>query len=1213
MTPLPDAAARERIRVDHRTTLIVEAAAGTGKTTSVVSRVTEMIARGVARIGEIAAITFTEKAGGELRLRIRQELEARLSGDEGGRAPDGAVRERIEAAIASLEEAPIGTIHAFCSTLLRERPVEAGVDPDFQVLTEREGDPFYETVFQRFLESQLEKPPPGIRRLLRRRARRPKGDSPVDILREAGRRLLEARDFKAPWTTKTWDPAAVSRDLIERSHKDDDGEEIPSLRRLADIHRAVPPEPAASRTRSSKPNWLLHTLIEAATLDQEIRLREAAVARDDEWVEQALATLRVGHYGGTPPPGAPRDLKKLRDRFRARLAAFSRWSHAELAAMLREDLRPLVEQHEAAKARAGVLDFDDLLLKTRDLLRDHDQVRADLQSRFRHIVVDEYQDTDPIQTEIVLLLTSAEPAGRDWTRAVPRPGRLCLVGDPKQSIYRFRRADISHYLAVKQRLLEAGAEELRLTSNFRSVPGICQFVNSAMEPVFREAPEVQPLARQVDYLPLHATREALPGGASVRSIPMPTMTVREIEEKEPDHVAEFVDKLLASGFRIPDREKEGALRPVRPEDICLLFRRFRNRWKLVPEPFADALHDRGIPHSLNAVRTYIGSAELTFLRAALTAVEFPQDELSVYATLRGPLFSFADQDLFRFVRTHGRLRPDRAGALELDGDAPAPDRQIREALGFLFRLHRRRNHRPLAVTLEELLGAHRAEIGFAFWRSPDQVLTNLRRLVEEARTFEAGRGPFGRGLSLRGFVERLATQAESDDASAGQTMDEDVSGVRLMTIHSAKGLEFPVVVLCDAAAGRTGQAGRTVSRERDLHACDLGAGLRPWDLIEAEPAEKAEEIAELDRLLYVGMTRARDLLACPVVEVRYDRKPRFLQAPMGELERRAAAEKAAAQRSDDEASPDRPSSGVIGWRRRGAVRWNILAEKGNEAAAELGKVAEAEFLEARENALREGGVPERRIAPAKRLATEGAVPDLDPVAAEVAIETTEREPGRPGGAGFGRLVHRILEAARFDEDAEALEAAAALAVRELELAEDMAPHGARAALAALGHPILQAAGRAEAEGRAHRELPLVHREDRAVPPAGPGEPGPEGDESAFDSALDPHDEPALPLERGDAELPETTPGPEPSPGPPAEPPLESPPLEPVVVEGVADLVFQEDPDGPWTVVDFKTDAFDHEDPEAAPTLAAYRRQAALYARALAKSTGREANAVLLFV
>ncbi len=1213
---LPDAPARERMRSDHDTTLIVEAAAGTGKTTSVVSRVVEMVARGTADIGRIATITFTEKAGGELRLRIRQSLEVRLA-EAGNRDP--VVRRRLERAIASLEDATIGTIHSFCAALLGEYPVEAGVDPGFRILGQPEQRAFYDRVFRRFFEAQIHDPGPGIRRLLRRPSRN-QWNQPVDLLRDAGLKLLEARDFEAPWSRPAWDGESEVIRLMREGGFTPDGKAAPGLEEVAVLYRAIPPAPPKERTRATKPNWLAFSMAAATALEEEIRLREEAGAGDPEWTEQALATLQVQTYGGYPPRGAPPDLRNRRDAFRARLLEFQKRSNADLAALLREDLRELVDLYEDAKRRAGVLDFHDLLARTRDLLRDSPDVRSELQDHFRQVVVDEYQDTDPIQTEIALLLTSDEPPNGDWRRATPRPGRLCLVGDPKQSIYRFRGADIAHYQSVKARLLRGGAVELNLTSNFRSTPGVCDFVNEVMEPLFeasrslavhrpergRDAPAPEgapaPLAAPVSYQPLHPTRGPLPGGPAVRAIPIQNTKARDAAREEPRRVAGFVGDLLDSGQRIADPERKGHPRPIRPGDICLLFRRFRSAWKLVPQPFAQELHERDIPYSLNTVRTYIGSAELTFLRAALTAIEFPEDEIAVYSTLRGPLFAVPDQDLFRFVRTRGRLRPHRAGAIELDASAPAADSEIRDALGFLFRLHLRRNERPIAVTLSELLGAHRAEIAFALWRSPEQVLTNLRRLLEEARLYEASGG-----LSFRGFVAQLDEEAQAEDASAGRAVDEETSGVRLMTIHAAKGLEFPVVVLCDVTDSRGSVGSRFVSRERNLWACDLGKGIRPWDLIENQESEIEEEKAEFDRMLYVAMTRARDILACPVAKLKYQQRPAFLDPPGRRLHEIAPA---AAAGSAPTTAPAAPSTGASPpdrptWRRRAVSRWRVLRSAGAEDAVRRGRAAEAAFVERRERALREGAEPERRVSGAKQLAEEGAVERLDAVAAEVAIEAVSRDPRRPGGAAFGTLVHRILESVRFGAPASEVEAAARRAVRELDLPAELASPAAAAALTAFDHPLLEAAARAEAGGRAWRELPLLHREQAVLPADGEGAAiAPDGEDSAFDPAPDWSALPALALEDGDAAVADAA----------AEPAAPADSAGPVMVQGIADLVFQEEADGPFTIVDFKTDAFDPDRPgDHADVLATYRRQQALYVRAISRATGKSARAALLFV
>ena len=1173
---LPDAAARERIRTDHDTTLIVEAAAGTGKTTSVVRRVVEFLGAGTAGIGQLAAITFTEKAAGELRLRIRQGLETAIEREDGGSAERAG---RLETALSQLEEASIGTIHAFCATILRERPIEAGVDPDFEILTEGPQRAFFREVFRRFVEEQLDNPGPGVARLLRR-SRSP-ARSPIELLEDAGRRLLEYRRFEAPWTRKEWDAAGAVRSLVgEPLEARGDGRRkaggkprvLPSLNMIEELYGALPKDPPGQR-----PNWLVRSLSQAADLAREIRVREEAGGTDVDWLEQALAELNVPSYGGRRIPGFPQT-RDWRDGFRERLLDFQQASNADLAALLREDLRGLVRAYEDAKQRAGKLDFDDLLLRTRDLLRGDRAVREELAGRFRHLVVDEYQDTDPLQTEIALLLTADEPPDGEWRTAIPKPGRLCLVGDPKQSIYRFRRADIGHYLEVRDRLVAGGAAVVRLTTNFRSTPGICDFVNKVMEPQFASAPGIGGLARQVDYSPLHAFREPMGVQPALAAIRVSDCRYPgQLEGEEPAAVAAFVARLLDSGFEVSSAEG-GETRAAQPSDICLLFRRFRTFRKLVPQAYADALRERGIPHSLGAVESYVGSAEISCLRAALTAIEFPEDELSVYATLRGPLFSIPDQDLFLFRERHPdiRLRPALARRLELDQAAAPADGTIREALSFLYRLHRRRSHQPIALTLQRLVGEHRSETGFAFWKSPDQVLSNLRRLSESARAFEADGG-----LSFRAFVEQLAAEAENPDAGGAYAMDDDVTGVRIMTIHNAKGLEFPVVILADAAVRRTGRASRIVRPDRNLYACDLGGRMAPWDLIEGTPAEEAEDLAELDRLLYVGLTRARDLLAAPAAEVEFPAES--LLAPV------AAGLRPFVPRAAGGA--DRPEDQPSGTPTRESPLWKLLKESGGTGETDDGAALEAAFWSRRAQTLRDAGVPRRRVATAKALAA------VEFAGEAVEVHALPRDPGRPRGIAFGDLVHRILEEIPFDAPAPAVQQEAARAVRGLDLPADMASAAASTVIETLGHGLLAEAREAEGRGACYRELPLLHFEDGL--PVGPADPSPE---TGFDAASTleadaAEDGMATPAEGGEIQAPG----------------IQGSGNGPLLVDGVADLIFRTEADGPWTVLDFKTDPRDPADPDFAATEARYRRQVSLYARALERATGQPARAVLLYV
>jgi len=377
VTALVDQAERERIRMSLDETLVVEAAAGTGKTSELVTRLVNVLAEGRGAVQTIAALTFTEKAAGELKLRLRARLEeAREQAAEGS-----ARRGRLEDAIAHLEEARVSTIHGFCSDLLHERPVEARVDPGFEVLPEPEAAALYHRAFDSWLAEKLEAPPEGLRRALRRRSF--DGD-PVDRLRTAGWRLADWRDFRAPWQRRPFDREAAIDALVARVH---------------DLH-------ARLATTSTTADTLYADLWPLRRLSEDVGTRERVAPRDHDGLEAALIDLLRERSFTRPHRGHPRNYRRdvTRDEILAAhadlltsLETFAREADADLAALVQPALLETVDRYEALKSRAASLDFIDLLLRARDLVRDSRDVRADLQRRLTHIFVDEFQDTDPLQ------------------------------------------------------------------------------------------------------------------------------------------------------------------------------------------------------------------------------------------------------------------------------------------------------------------------------------------------------------------------------------------------------------------------------------------------------------------------------------------------------------------------------------------------------------------------------------------------------------------------------------------------------------------------------------------------------------------------------------------------------------------------------------------------------------------------------------------------
>ncbi|HET9752070.1 MAG TPA: UvrD-helicase domain-containing protein, partial [Myxococcales bacterium] len=831
--PLADARARERIRSDLDATLIVEAAAGTGKTTELVARIVALVRSGRTTLDRILSVTFTDLASGEMKLRLRTELEKARQGSSEDE------RERLTAALARLEVAAIGTIHSFCADLLRERPVEARVDPVFEVAAGERQERLFDQAFDGWFQRVIETPPEGVRRLLRRKARA--GDPPArELLRNAGRDLAEHRDFDGAWRRDAFDRGAGLERVVARL------EELAAFAPLA----------------QQPDDWAAVSVAEISRWVSELKRREAARGRDPDGLEaelHELARRKSWNWRGKGKwfaQGVERaTVIALREQVKAELDAFLRACDADLAACLREELRPLCAAYEGLKQAAGCLDFLDLLLRARDLLVGDARVRAELWQRFTHVLVDEFQDTDPLQAEILLLIASDDPAQARWRSVRPAPGKLFVVGDPKQSIYRFRRADIALYEDVKQLLLGAGAELVHLTTSFRSAPDIQRAVNAGF------APRMQG-GSQAAYVALDQFRPALEQQPAVVALPAPRIYSERdkvvnfrIEESYPDAVAAFVDWLIGkSGWKVTERDRVEPV-PVEPRHVCLLFKRYTSWGKDLTRLYVRALEARRIPHVLVGGRSYHAREEVLALRAAAAAIEWPDDELAVFAALKGPLFALGDDALLLFRDLHGRLRPGR----RVEGGVDESVREVGAALEVLGELHRRRNWRPIAETFSRLLDATRAHAGFAIWPAGEQALANALRVLELARRFEADGAS-----SFRAFVDRLEADAERGEAAEAPVLEEGTLGVRIMSVHKAKGLEFPVVILCDPCAPLAPKTpSRLVDPGRKVWAMPL-AGCAPVELLADAEALLQRDREEVVRVAYVAATRARDLLVAPV-------------------------------------------------------------------------------------------------------------------------------------------------------------------------------------------------------------------------------------------------------------------------------------------------------------------------------------------------------------
>lgn len=1142
-----DQNARDRIASDLDTTLVVEAAAGTGKTTALVSRMMGVLESGRGRLDEMVAVTFTEAAAGELKLRLRIEIERRRL-----ETSDVAVRQRLDQSLALLEVARIGTIHGFCAGLLRERPVEAMVDPRFQVATEDVKKMLVAQAFDRWFEDMLSSPPNGLRRALRRVQR---DGGPRKALRKAATSLIDRRDFPAPWAEAPFDRAAAIDAIVDE------------MRVLA-----------AKVEDYAEKDLFRRSLDEIAAFVSEVARRETVTgARDYDGLEAGLVDIadpwgafRHWEKKGFPPGGRGDEAQERarrkaddvarRDLLRERLAQFRLDVNAELAPHLQRELWPVVTRYEGLKERARRLDFLDLLLLARSLVVRNPEVRRDFQQRFRHIFVDEFQDTDPVQAELLLLLAADDTSETDWTKVRPVPGKLFIVGDPKQSIYRFRRADVSLYRAIVDRLVARGARVLHLSVSFRSAPAIQEAVNAAFVRCMDGS-----TPSQAAYVPLQRYRAPLPGQPAIVALPTHQpysewgrVTRAAVETSVPETVAAFVRWLVnESGWRVGDRNGETVL--VKPHHICLLFKRFRGFGGDVTAPYVNALDACEVPHILVGGTALHRRDEVLALRNALTAIERPDDELAVYATLHGPLFAIDDAALLAWKDRFRTVHPCRKVPDELD---PALT-HVAEALAVLRALHDERNRTPIPTTIGRLLQQTRAHAGLALWRGGEQALANVNRLIDESRQAEKA------GLtSFRAFVEYLEDQAESGEVGEAPIVEEGTEGVRLMTVHRAKGLEFPVVILVDLGATLAPRIpDRWVDSTRGLCATPL-ADCAPRELREHADEEVTCQREEGQRVLYVAATRARDLLV--MATVAQERLEGWL-APLypaiyppterAMLPITTRPEGCGDLAGDEPSGPlERPSGVVPGLHLPEAgsapvVWWNVhqfelttspslglrqhrlLASAGATSAGTAGITAHTAWSQARAEVRSAAARPSVRVITATEAADAGVLP---PPGVTIRADTAIGTPRPPMGKRFGTLVHAALAAVDLDAEPHAVRACVDVQARIVGAPPDETDAAFTAIVDALACPLLRRAATAARDGRCHRELPVVWRDNDTL------------------------------------------------------------------IEGVLDAAFLEN--GAWTVIDFKTDA------DTSLRADAYRAQVACYAEALRRATGHPVReAVLLTV
>jgi ATP-dependent exoDNAse (exonuclease V) beta subunit len=825
-----DREARERAARDLDRSFCVEAGAGTGKTTLLVERFLAIVESGRAAVEEVVAITFTEKAAGEMKIRIRREIERRLSGD----AAVSPGRRNLEAALDRLERAPISTIHSFAASVLREHPVEAGIDPMFTQLDALEGSLFFDECWSDFLLGRAEVHGEAIRRFVSL------GGSVAHLpgMARAAYERRGERSCEGIFAEVPAGPPPGDRGRGSSPRRESPPLDVEELRGafMGRIERLRVLARNDCTNESDRGFAAIAELVGEAARLETIR---------GEDLERALLSLEIskpkGNKSNWRPPGSCAAQKGVFEEL-ARLQGEARARVSDAVAAALDDLfDAFLRFAEERKAAGGLLDFDDLLIRMRELCKRPAALDA-LRRRYRFLLVDEFQDTDPLQAEIIWLLACGRGDGVD---AAPARGKLFIVGDPKQSIYRFRKADVEIYELVKERLVSGGGDRLSIVQNFRSVPGIVEWVNGTFSALMQPPPEGR---YQPRYDEIRAWR---PGdGAPVVVFDL------EMEEEKPssgavrrregEAVARIVRHLVSSGLEVMDPATR-LMEPLSYRHVAIVYPGTTGI-----DNYEDPLRAENIPYIVEGGKLYYTREEIRALASAVWAIEDPYDPLALLGALRSPLFGASDEEIFLFTRAGGRLEYLDPGAAPCE---EFPD--LAASFGLLRELHLSRNDAGPSRTMLALL-ARTKFLELSLLRPHgDQRAANIRKAVAGARAFDAAAGGYRR--FARWFRDQEVLASEESESPM---VEEDENAVRLLTVHKAKGLQFPVVILANLVQSRragprivVGPCGRLAFR--------IGDSLETGDFETLAERENLRENAETVRLLYVAATRAGDLLVVP--------------------------------------------------------------------------------------------------------------------------------------------------------------------------------------------------------------------------------------------------------------------------------------------------------------------------------------------------------------
>ena len=824
--------------------VVVVAGAGTGKTTLLVNRFVHTLMRepSPVPITQVVALTFTNKAATEMKIRLREQLTTLARSDQSQDKGRGTgvvgvaelrqqyglsttqVAERASAALLDLERSQIGTLHSFAAHLLRLYPIESRVDQSFQEDDGSQFENYFNQAWEQWLGSELG--PHGSNHLRWN-----------EILVQL--KVVDIRQLAF----------ALCNEIVSLDALVNDAEEVqllPSLKKWF----------SAKRTRAAnllgQYDRVRRRKVESGlAVAQEVfdGVSEEGMSDSGSWVGKANGALN--NHLGKPPKGWEEDDFQEAEQLLALAKAVLSVDQKMIRDLLFL-LVPFAQKIRAGFLHEGLITFDSLLARARALLRDHPLVRERLKQDYKAILVDEFQDTDPIQYEIILYL--AERVGcseTEWNNVELAPGKLFIVGDPKQSIYAFRRADLGAFDQVVRKIRDSGGITCELATNFRSHHRVLDVVNTIFGRVFQPKENVQPANVELQARP-NRTSEVTSPGVELHIVKLndqdesfDSVTATRLEA---DHLARWIQEELLTDEVLTDAS--GRRTPLRPGHIGLLFRKLTQA-----QEYLDALRRYDIPFVTDGEKHYYRRQEVIDLVNVLRVVENPSDTIAMVGVLRSPLGGLPDREIYA-LQKQGTFDYRQPGCVKNWSHPKAGD--VRRLYDVLHELH----HVALTHSFPTL-------IDLMFSRLPvielaaaslhgEQAVGNLHKVREIAE--EIAERP---RISLNGFVDILIDRlAEQQEEAERGLAEESLDAIRVLTIHKAKGLEFPVVILPGLHHGASSRhQDHLVSHDWASGVLGVSVGGRcTLGAVMTKEKYQEKEKAEQRRVFYVAMTRAKERL-----------------------------------------------------------------------------------------------------------------------------------------------------------------------------------------------------------------------------------------------------------------------------------------------------------------------------------------------------------------